>query len=66
MLRHKTGTDVGVRADVGLVTGPARAVSYAVLAEFDDLQRDEVLARMRAVGDRIRGAVLGDGAALRN
>ena len=51
---HKTGTDIGVRADTGLVRGPLRAVSYAVLAEFDDADRDSTLAAMREWGLRIR------------
>ena len=53
-LAHKTGTDTGVRADVGLVRGPRRSVSYAVLAEFDDADRDAVLAVMRDWGAEIR------------
>src|ERR1700712_339948 len=40
-LAHKTGTDLGVRADVGLLRGPRRSVAYAVLAEFDDEHRGE-------------------------
>lgn len=57
-LAHKTGTDAGVRADVGVLTGPVRTVAYAVLAEFaeDDTwpsQRDVVLANMREWGGRI-------------
>ena len=52
-LAHKTGTDVGVRADVGLLRGPLRSVAYAVLAEFDDARRDEVRAEMRDWGLRI-------------
>lgn len=52
-LAHKTGTDAGVRADVGLLRGPLRSVSYAVLAEFDDARRDDVLASMRQWGGRI-------------
>lgn len=57
----KTGTDDGVRADVGLVEGPAGAVSYAVLAEWDPAvdARDEVLATMRAIGLRLRDRVTG-------
>ncbi len=51
---HKTGTDTGVRADVGLVRGPLRAVGYAVLAEFDDVDRDAALQAMREWGERIR------------
>ncbi len=53
-IAHKTGCDSGVRADVGLVRGPLRAVSYAVLAEFDDADRDITLAAMRDWGLRIR------------
>ncbi len=51
---HKTGTDVGLRADVGVVRGPLRAVGYAVIAEFDDADRDAALAAMRDWGLRIR------------
>ncbi len=58
-LTHKTGTDTGIRCDVGLVRGPAAAIAYAVLADFDDADRDDVLARMRAVGERIRAAAVG-------
>jgi beta-lactamase class A len=52
-LAHKTGTDLGLRADVGLLRGPRRSVAYAVLAEFDDDRRGEVLAEMRDWGLRI-------------
>lgn len=57
-LRNKTGTDEGVRADVGVVTGSgaAGAVSYAVLANWrpGSATVGEVLATMRTVGDAIR------------
>lgn len=55
-LINKTGTDSSVRADVGLVTGPRRTVAYAVLANWTrgDDERDEALARMRAIGDDLR------------
>jgi beta-lactamase class A len=56
-LRHKTGTDAGVRADVGLLDGPAGGVAYAVLARFDDARRDAVLGAMRAVGEALRAEV---------
>lgn len=58
-LVNKTGTDDGVRADVGRVTGPAGTLVYAVLAEWDPAEdvRDEVLAGMREVGLRLRGWV---------
>ncbi len=49
-LRHKTGTDAGVRADAGLLDGPERSLAYAVLARFDDARRDEVLEVTRAIG----------------
>lgn len=52
-LAHKTGTDVGVRADVGVLRGPIRSVAYAVLTEFQDSHRDEALAEMRVWGARI-------------
>ena len=50
----KTGTDTGVRADTGVLAGPRRAVAYAVLAEFDDADRDDVLAAMAGVGRVLR------------
>jgi len=53
-LRHKTGTDSGVRADAGLLDGPQRSLAYAVLARFDDARRDEVLAVMRALGSAMQ------------
>ena len=59
-LHHKTGTDDGVRCDVGVVIGPWRTVAYAVLANWDPAGPDllpEVLARMRAVGDELRALV---------
>lgn len=52
-LRHKTGTDDGVRGDVGWVVGPSGGVAYAVLANWDagdgDL-RDGVLGSMGRIG----------------
>src|SRR5699024_4022766 len=45
-LAHKTGTDTGVRADTGVVAGPAGTMIYAVLATFNDADRDAVLAEM--------------------
>jgi hypothetical protein len=53
-LHHKTGTDTGVRADAGLLEGPAQTLAYAVLARFDDARRDEVLGVMRALGAAMR------------
>ncbi|GAA1499529.1 serine hydrolase [Dactylosporangium maewongense] len=55
VLRNKTGTDDGVRADVGVVNGCA----YAVLANWppDEATVGEVLATMRELGDGIRAFV---------
>jgi beta-lactamase class A len=57
VLRHKTGTDEGVRADAGLVRGSRRSLAYAVIAAWDAAagdQRDAVLAAMREVGVALR------------
>lgn len=63
-LFHKTGWDVGVRADVGHVVGPSGQVSYAVLAQWDPDADDasvdapvEVMSAMRAIGELVRAEV---------
>lgn len=61
-LINKTGTDDGIRADVGLVHGPRRTVAYAVLVNWtpdgpNDPHRDAVLAGMREVGAHLRADV---------
>jgi beta-lactamase class A len=57
LLRNKTGTDTGVRAEVGVVTA-RRAHAYAVLASWDGPdRRDDVLSAMRAVGEALRAQV---------
>jgi beta-lactamase class A len=57
-LINKTGTDDGIRADVGLVRDGERAVGYAVIANWptDDSAPGlpSVMARMRRIGDEIR------------
>ncbi len=58
-LAHKTGTSTGVRADVGLASGPRGTVAYAALATFDDVDRDGVLAAMFRVGERVRRFIAG-------
>ncbi len=58
-LAHKTGTSSGIRADVGLATGPRGAVGYAVLASFHDNDRDRVLGEMFRVGERVRRHIAG-------
>lgn len=60
-LAHKTGSDTGIRCDVGVVTGPTLSVAYGVLAEFSDgpaeSERDTVLGNMFAIGERIRSLI---------
>jgi beta-lactamase class A len=56
-LMNKTGTDVGIRADCGLVCTEAHAISYAVLANWDDDEvavTGAVLAAMREIGTALR------------
>lgn len=52
---NKTGTDVGVRCDVGVVRG-ARQVCYAVLGSCRPGSEFETLQAMRTVGARIAAA----------
>lgn len=60
---NKTGTDSGVRAEIGLLAGPVRTVAYAVIANWVETdradRRAEVLRRMRRLGRRIEDAVRG-------
>jgi beta-lactamase class A len=60
-LWNKTGTDAGVRADVGVVAAGERALAYAVVAQWSDESaphtRDDVLAAMRSVGERLRAGL---------
>lgn len=55
---NKTGTDEGVRADVGFVSGDAAALTYAVICNWDEsdnlLVRDSVMTNMREIGLAIR------------
>ncbi len=57
-LINKTGTDDGIRADVGLVRNGDRAVGYAVIANWptDDSPPGlaSVMERMRRIGAEIR------------
>ena len=56
-LWNKTGTDDGVRADVGVLRGK---VAYAVIANWDPAEGDrhhEVLAAMRRLGTRLATAL---------
>lgn len=61
---NKTGTNLGVRGDIGVVVFDGEVVSYAVLANWTptdgaDPVRDEVLGAMRAVGGLIRRSLTG-------
>lgn len=60
---NKTGTDTGVRAEIGLLAGPVRTIAYAVIANWIETdrsnQRAEVLRRMRRLGRRIEDAARG-------
>lgn len=52
-LVNKTGTDAGVRSEVGLLRGPRRGVAYAVSVQFADRSmaaRLRALEAMRTVG----------------
>jgi beta-lactamase class A len=63
-LWNKTGTISDVRADVGVVAGPATTLAYAVLTEWDDTGhpagRDAALAGMVGVGASLRSCVEGE------
>jgi beta-lactamase class A len=62
-LWNKTGTISGVRGDVGVLSGPAATMAYAVLAEWDDRAdpsaREEALHGMAQVGGAVRRVVEG-------
>ena len=56
-LWHKTGTDDGTRADVGLLQAGERALAWAALCRWDPVgpdRRDEALAVMHAIGAALR------------
>ncbi|HET7303631.1 MAG TPA: serine hydrolase [Segeticoccus sp.] len=63
-LFNKTGTERGVRIDVGATSGPAGALGYAVLGNWDAARQPElrgpVLAAMRQVGGRLLARVCAD------
>jgi beta-lactamase class A len=52
-LVNKTGTDVGVRSEVGILRGPRRGIAYAVSVQFSDRSiaaRLRVLEALRVTG----------------
>jgi len=57
---NKTGTNSTVRADVGVVTGPAGTCAYAAICNFADHRpavRHAVLGAMRSIGSAIRAGL---------
>jgi beta-lactamase class A len=62
-IRNKTGTDTGIRADVGAVGWKDTWVSYAVIANWEvadpDL-RDSVLSSMNTIGRTLRAVLQED------
>jgi beta-lactamase class A len=62
-IRNKTGTDTGVRADVGAIGWKNRWFSYAVIANWDATDpglRDTVLSRMNTIGQMVRDVLQED------
>lgn len=61
IITHKTGTNLGVRADVGVIDSGSRATAYAVLANWTEDPpghgRDEVMEALRAIGGTLREAL---------
>ncbi len=63
-IASKTGTDEGVRADVGVVEADGKGVLYAMVVNWDvvddgvDETRDRVLTVMRQVGQLIRSELI--------
>lgn len=60
-LLNKTGTDDGIRADVGLIDDGARQVAYAAIANWDPSvdALPTVMRRMREIGEDIRRRLAG-------
>ena len=58
LLINKTGTNLGVRCDIGIIEDEAHPIAYAVLANWSEEPagrgRDQVMAAMRSIGDSIR------------
>lgn len=65
-LRNKTGTDDGIRADVGFVSRSQTLIAYAVIANWDARAHEAtaaVLAGMHAIGAALAGSVRPPGSA---
>ena len=56
---NKTGTDLGVRADVGVIVQESGTVAYAVICNWSPLAgphaHDGVLSAMRTIGEALTG-----------
>jgi len=63
VVANKTGTDGGIRAEVGVLTGPGAIIAYAVIANWTEGpgtdSRQLVLGRQRQVGLLIADAARG-------
>lgn len=62
VLVNKTGTNLGTRADVGVVTAAKGTLAYAVIARWEEdtyRTRTAILDAMRATGGALREALLG-------
>lgn len=56
-LVNKTGSDPGVRADVGLVTRGGRTLAFAAIAAFDPSLTEVAVHDLRALGAVLRGSL---------
>ncbi|KGN33808.1 beta-lactamase [Knoellia sinensis KCTC 19936] len=58
IITNKTGTNLGVRADVGIVDSGSRATAYAIIANWTENPpghgRDAVMDALRAIGAALR------------
>ncbi len=57
LVRNKTGNDIGIRADVGFLSGPRASASYAVIANWKNSNqdpRDLVLTAMSNIGKGLK------------
>ena len=58
LLRNRTGSDMGVSADIGYLVGRTRTVAYAAIANWDEAEqpttRTWVRTDMREIGETVR------------
>ena len=58
LLINKTGTNLGVRCDIGIIEDEAHPIAYAVLANWSEEPagrgREQVMSAMRSIGGAIR------------